>query len=100
MTHDWLTVHEGSAPLVIGLPHTGTDIPADIEARMTSPWLLRKDSDWWVHRLYDFALAMDATLVRPAIARRVIDGHCDLSAASLYPGMPPTVLCPTQTSHS
>ena len=33
---DWLTVHEGSAPLVIGLPHTGTDIPAAIEARIAA----------------------------------------------------------------
>ena len=97
MTHDWLTVHEGSAPLVIGLPHTGTDIPADIEARMTSPWLARKDADWWVHRLYDFAVDMGATLVRTGISRSVIDVNRDPSGASLYPGMTTTGLCPTET---
>ena len=94
---DWLTVHEGSAPLVIGLPHTGTDIPTHIEARMTSPWLARKDADWWVDRLYDFALDMGATLVRTGVSRSVIDVNRDPSGASLYPGMTTTGLCPTET---
>lgn len=94
---DWLTVHEGSAPLVIGLPHTGTQIPPEIEARMTSPWLARKDADWWVDRLYDFAADMGATLVRTAISRSVIDVNRDPSGVSLYPGMTTTDLCPTET---
>lgn len=97
MTRDWLTIHEGSAPLVIGLPHTGTDIPQSIEARMTSPWLARKDADWWVDRLYDFAADMGATLVRTGISRSVIDVNRDPSGASLYPGMTTTGLCPTET---
>jgi formiminoglutamase len=97
MTHDWLTIHEGSAPLVIGLPHTGTDIPAEIEARMISPWLARKDADWWVHRLYDFAIDMGATLVRTGISRSVIDVNRDPSGVSLYPGMTTTGLCPIET---
>ena len=94
---DWLTVHEGSAPLVIGLPHTGTDIPAAIEARMTSSWLARKDADWWVDRLYDFAADMGATLVRTGVSRSVIDVNRDPSGVSLYPGMTTTGLCPTET---
>ncbi|WP_425983349.1 N-formylglutamate deformylase [Brevundimonas sp. TWP1-2-1b1] len=94
---DWLTVHEGSAPLVIGLPHTGTDIPAAIEARMTSGWLARKDADWWVDRLYDFAVDMGATLVRTGVSRSVIDVNRDPSGVSLYPGMTTTGLCPTET---
>ena len=27
--HSWLTVIRGDAPLVVSLPHTGTDIPAE-----------------------------------------------------------------------
>ena len=94
---DWLTIHEGSAPLVIGLPHTGTDIPVVVEARMTSPWLARKDADWWVDRLYDFAFDMGATLVRTGVSRSVIDVNRDPSGVSLYPGMTTTGLCPTET---
>ena len=95
--HDWLTVHQGQAPLVIGLPHTGTEIPDDIAATMVSPWLSRKDADWWVDRLYAFAVELDATLVRTAISRSVIDVNRDPSGQSLYPGMTTTGLCPTET---
>ena len=94
---DWLTVREGAAPLIIGFPHTGTHIPAEIEARMTSPWLARKDADWWVDRLYDFAVELDATFVRTGISRSVIDVNRDPSGASLYPGMTTTGLCPVET---
>ena len=97
MSRDWLTVVEGSTRLIVAFPHTGTDIPADIEARMVSPWLARKDADWWVDRLYDFAAGMGATTVRTAISRSVIDVNRDPSGASLYPGMTTTGLCPTET---
>jgi formiminoglutamase len=94
---DWLQVRRGDAPLVVSLPHTGTEIPADIEARLVSPWLARKDADWWVDRLYDFAGELGATTVRTAISRTVIDVNRDPSGVSLYPGQATTELCPTTT---
>ena len=94
---DWLTVHRGDAPLVLAFPHTGTEIPAEIEGRFVSPALARKDADWWVDRLYAFAADMGATLVRTAISRSVIDVNRDPSGASLYPGQATTGLCPTET---
>jgi formiminoglutamase len=92
---DWLQVTEGDAPLILSLPHTGTDIPPEIEARFVSPWLARKDADWWVEKLYDFATDLGATVVRTAISRSVIDVNRDPSGASLYPGQATTELCPT-----
>ena len=97
MSADWLTVVEGEAPVIVAFPHTGIDIPAAIEARMVSPWLARKDADWWVDRLYDFAGEMGVTTVRTAISRSVIDVNRDPSGASLYPGMATTGLCPVET---
>ena len=88
---------EGRAPLLVSLPHTGTDIPPAIEARLVSPWLARKDADWWIDRLYDFAAELDATVVHTAICRTVIDVNRDPSGASLYPGQATTELCPTTT---
>lgn len=93
----WLTVHPGDAPLIVSFPHTGTDIPAEIEAGLVSPWLARKDADWWVDRLYDFAASLGATTIRTAISRTVIDVNRDPSGASLYPGQATTELCPTTT---
>ena len=92
-----LEVHRGEAPLVVGFPHTGTDLPAELEAQFVSPWLARQDADWWVDRLYDFAAELGATTVRTRISRSVIDVNRDPSGASLYPGQATTELCPTTT---
>jgi formiminoglutamase len=97
MAADFITIRRGAAPLIVSLPHTGTDIPSAIEAGLVSPWLARKDADWWIERLYDFAADLDATIVRTAISRTVIDVNRDPSGASLYPGQATTELCPTTT---
>lgn len=95
--HDWLTVEPGDAPLIVSIPHAGTDIPDALEPRFASPWLARKDADWWIHRLYDFAADLGATVVRTALSRSVIDVNRDPSGQSLYPGMTTTGLCPVET---
>jgi len=92
----WLEIHRGSAPLLLSLPHTGTDLPDDVLATLRDPALARYDTDWWVQRLYDFALELDATIVRTPISRTVIDVNRDPSGASLYPGQATTGLCPTE----
>jgi formiminoglutamase len=93
----WLAVHHGDAPLVVSFPHTGTEIPPDIEPTLASPWLARKDADYWVDVLYDFAHSMGATTVRTALSRTVIDVNRDPSGTSLYPGQATTALCPLDT---
>jgi len=93
----WLTVLRGDAPLVVSLPHTGTEIPPEYERGLVSPWLARKDADWWIERLYDFAGGLDATIIRTRISRTVIDVNRDPSGVSLYPGQATTELCPTTT---
>lgn len=93
----WLSVTRGEAPLIVSMPHTGIDIPQDIESGLISPWLARKDADWWINCLYDFAPALGATVIRTAISRTVIDCNRDPSGASLYPGQATTELCPTTT---
>jgi N-formylglutamate deformylase len=95
MSPDWLEVHRGNSPLLVSFPHTGTELPADLEAKFLSPWQARRDADWWVDRLYDFAAGLGATTVRTRISRSVIDVNRDPSGASLYPGQATTELCPT-----
>src|SRR6185503_11617387 len=94
---EWLQVHRGDRPLIVSFPHTGTDIPADVEQHLVSPWLARKDADWWVHLLYDMAPKLGASTVRTTISRTVIDVNRDPSGASLYPGQATTDLCPVTT---
>ena len=93
----WLTIRRGQAPLIVSFPHTGTAIPEKFESSLVSVWRARKDADWWIDRLYDFAGSLDATLVHTAISRTVIDVNRDPSGASLYPGQATTELCPTST---
>jgi len=95
--NEWLEIRRGSAPLIVSLPHSGTDMSADIEARLITPWHGRKDTDWWVHRLYDMAAQSDATMIRTMISRTVIDVNRDPCGASLYPGQNTTTLCPLTT---
>ncbi len=92
----WLSVVRGDAPLLVSLPHTGVAL-GPIESRLVSPWLARKDADWHIERLYDFAGELGATVVRTAMSRTVIDVNRDPSGASLYPGQATTALCPITT---
>ena len=93
---DWLHIHQGDAPLLVSLPHTGTDL-ADIAPRLKSRWLAQRDTDWWIEQLYDFAAGLGASVVRTSISRTVIDVNRDPSGISLYPGQATTTLCPTTT---
>ena len=92
---NWLSVVGGNAPLLVSLPHTGTEIPPAIAERLASLPLARNDTDWWIDQLYGFATAMGATVIRTAISRSVIDVNRDPSGQSLYPGQATTGLCPT-----
>ena len=94
---NWLQLHQGNAPLIVSFPHTGCELPADIAGQFVSPWLARRDADWWVHDLYAFAQELGATTVRSTISRSVIDLNRDPSGASLYPGQNTTGLCPLTT---
>jgi formiminoglutamase len=91
-----LTITRGDAPLLVSIPHTGLDL-AGLEPRLDSPWLARKDADWWIDQLYDFVADLGATVVRTSISRTVVDVNRDPSGVSLYPGQATTDLCPATT---
>ena len=93
----FLTLRQGSAPLILSIPHAGTHIPEEFQPALTSLWLARKDADWWLPELYQFAEDYDATILYTAISRTVIDLNRDPSGISLYPGQITTGLCPTTT---
>ena len=88
-----IEVTQGTGPLVLGLPHTGTWIPDDIKSELNDTGLALADTDWHIDDLYA-GLAPDATTVRTIVHRYVIDANRDPSGASLYPGKNTTGLCP------
>lgn len=89
-----LEVIQGRSPLVLGLPHTGTQLPEPEVACFNDAGRAMADTDWHIHTLYD-GLVDDATSVRTIISRYVIDVNRDPSGQSLYPGANTTTLCPT-----
>lgn len=88
-------LHRGSLPLLVSLPHNGTDIPEDIRALLVDEAQSAPDTDWHVDRLYEFALAMGASVLKPRYSRYVIDLNRPPDDTSLYPGQNTTGLCPT-----
>jgi formiminoglutamase len=94
---DWLEILPGTAPLIVSIPHAGTEIPEKFAPALKSLWTARMDADWWMPQLYAFAEDMGATIIRTHISRTVIDVNRDPSGVSLYPGQATTELCPTTT---
>jgi len=87
-------VRAGASPLVIAAPHVGTHIPPDIAARMNETGLSVGETDFHVHRLYDFARDMGATTLFATHSRYVVDLNRDPEGQNLYPGRFETGLCP------
>ena len=88
-------LHRGSTPLLISMPHVGTEIIPEMEHRLTDEAQALPDTDWHVDRLYSFAREMGASMIHPRYSRYVIDLNRDPSGKPLYPGASNTELCPT-----
>ena len=87
----------GSTPLLVSMPHTATAIPPELAARMTPAGRAVPDTDWHIHRLYDFAIELGASVLRPEFSRYVIDLNRAPDGRALYKGASNTELCPTST---
>ena len=88
-----VSVKQGSGPIVLGLPHTGSFLPEDIAAKLNENGRKLADTDWHIDRLYGGLLA-DVTTVKANFHRYVIDANRAPSGASLYPGQNTTTLVP------
>jgi N-formylglutamate deformylase len=92
---DVYELHQGTAPLLISLPHDGTAIPDDIAPHMHDAARRVPDTDWHVATLYDFARELGASMLVPRYSRYVIDLNRPPDGGALYPGRAETGLCPT-----
>lgn len=86
-------IRRGTSPVILGFPHTGTDVPPAIWQRLNDNGRLLADTDWHIHELYE-GLLPEATTVRATFHRYVIDANRDPAGASLYPGQNTTGLVP------
>jgi N-formylglutamate deformylase len=91
------TFKAGAGPLLVSMPHVGTEVPDAIAARMTEVAKTVPDTDWHVDRLYDFLGELDASILAATQSRYVIDLNRAPDDRLLYPGASNTGLCPATT---
>lgn len=97
MTTPVFELHQGTQPLLLSIPHLGTDLPADIAPGLAPEAFVLADTDWHLDRLYEFARAQGYSVLRARISRYAIDLNRPPGGESLYPGQATTGLCPTET---
>ena len=96
MNHAY-TFYSGNSPLLISMPHVGTEIPSEIACDMTPEALLMPDVDWHLALLYDMVKDYDTSVLSAKYMRYVIDLNRSPKDMSLYPGQDTTGLCPIDT---
>lgn len=86
--------HEGPGPLVVSAPHVGTHLPPAIAARMNATGLSVGETDYHVHRLFDFARSLGGSTLFATHSRSVADLNRAPDGQFLYPGKFETPICP------
>jgi N-formylglutamate deformylase len=94
---DTYTLHHGRRPLLISLPHDGTEVPDEVAGRLSPIAATMPDNDWHVGKLYAFAKEMGASILKPRYSRYLIDLNRPIDGTPLYPGQTETALCPLHT---
>ncbi len=90
------TFRQGTAPLLVSMPHAGTYVPPAIADRLTDEARHVPDTDWHLERLYDFVVGMGASVLVATHSRYVADLNRPPDGSSLYPGQSVTGLCPAR----
>ena len=89
--------HQGTAPLLISMPHAGTALPAEIAQALTDEAHQVPDTDWHLPRLYEGAQSLGASVLVATYSRYVVDLNRPPNGESLYPGQSVTGLCPVDS---
>lgn len=88
---------QGKVPMLVSMPHAGTDIPDDVAAALAPCAHDKADTDWHLPELYNFVEALGASTIVARWSRYVIDLNRPPEDTNLYPGMDTTGLCPVDT---
>ena len=89
-------LHRGSIPLLVSIPHMGTEIPQPLRGDYVARALDVEDTDWHLDRLYAFARTLGASVLQPTVSRYVVDLNRPPDDTPMYPGASNTELCPSR----
>jgi N-formylglutamate deformylase len=96
MSEAILALHRGTTPLLVSLPHVGTEIPAEMKPGFVERALAVEDTDWHLESLYAFARELGAGMLVPRHSRYVIDLNRPPGNTPMYAGANNTELVPTR----
>jgi formiminoglutamase len=65
--------HEGTAPLLVSMPHAGTQVPECMRGRLSAACEPLGDTDWHLPRLYDFVRELGASVLVGRYTRFAVD---------------------------
>jgi N-formylglutamate deformylase len=88
------TLHRGTAPLVVSVPHAGTFLPDAVAADLAPAARDLPDTDFHVDKLVAFAGDLGATVLVANHARMHVDLNRPADDAPMYPGQAGTGLVP------
>ena len=91
------SLHAGSTPLVVSVPHDGWQISNDIVQHMSNAGRSIPDTDWHVADLYEFVKERGASMIVANYSRYVVDLNRPADDAAMYEGQLATGLCPLRT---
>jgi N-formylglutamate deformylase len=89
----------GRTPLLVSMPHTGTQVPEWLAPRLTRAAKALPDTDWHLEPLYDFLDELGASVLVATHSRYVVDLNRPPDNANLYPGQDTTGVVPLDTFH-
>ena len=64
---------EGRTPLLVSMPHVGTELPESLAGRLSEACAPLGDTDWHLPRLYDFVEALGASTLIARYTRFAVD---------------------------
>jgi N-formylglutamate deformylase len=89
---------QGSLPILISFPHSGTELPEALRNRFTAAGRAIPDTDWFVPELYRRCLdRLDVSTLIATHSRYVVDLNRPADGSALYPGRIESAVCPTET---
>jgi N-formylglutamate deformylase len=87
----------GRLPMLVSMPHAGTDIPDEVTHTLAPCAAARADTDWHLPELYGFLEEMGISTISARWSRYLIDLNRPPEDTNLYPGLDTTGLCPLDT---
>ena len=80
MSFHYLPPEQQNSPILISIPHCGTEIPTELGIKTKNC----PDTDWFLEHLYDFAPQMGIGIMYAQFARYVVDLNRNPSSVPLY----------------